>query len=578
MKNNEDRLAQLLRELQLEKDKYASLFEGAGDSIFIVDTETSQILEANTNAVRRLGYSRAELLQLTLDDIEVACADSMEHLQWESSFSGTQVYECQYRRKDGSLVQMEVSSRLTRYAEQDVLQNFVRDITERKRVQAELREREAQYRSLTNHLPVGVYRTSAAGEILFANPAVARMLGYVSIEELQTTTAINLYADPIERERQLKEWIAQGGVVQREITLRRKDGTPITVRDIGQVILSDDWEVISIEGILEDITERKQADEAVRQSEERYRTIVEDLADFVVLWTPDGTRTFANKAYCQFQGLPEDEVVGVNFLMRLEEDYRRTMLQKIAQLTPDIPVTPLITHPVVKPDGSQAWVEWMDRAFFDDDGQIIGLQSVGRNITERVKAEQELVAALDTARRLRDEAEAANRAKTTFLANISHDLRTPLNAILGFAQVANRNQALPSDVRENLGEIMRSGETLLVLINQLLDLTRTESELITLDEADFERQRVMRASIAQQINPDQKALSTDEIKVAIPAIPTKLIIRLRESVGLGDMDVIEQTIATIREHDAVLGETLYQLAQRFQFDDLLSLLEGKEES
>ncbi len=127
----------LRQQVQAANDSYGSLFEGAGDSIFIVDSETSHILEVNTNAVRRLGYSREELLEMTLDDIEVTCSsDSADNLQWASSFSGTQVYECHYRRKDGSLTPVEVSSRLARRNERDVFQNFVRDIAERKRIQA----------------------------------------------------------------------------------------------------------------------------------------------------------------------------------------------------------------------------------------------------------------------------------------------------------------------------------------------------------------------------------------------------------------------------------------------------------
>ena len=126
MHDNEKHQAQLIRELQAANDKYDSLFEGAGDSILIVDAETLQIMEINANAARRLGYSREELLQLTLTDIEALCdPDSADNIAWESTFSGTRVYECEYRRKDGSLVPVEVSSRFTRYDLREVMQIFV---------------------------------------------------------------------------------------------------------------------------------------------------------------------------------------------------------------------------------------------------------------------------------------------------------------------------------------------------------------------------------------------------------------------------------------------------------------------
>ena len=136
MPNDEETQARLIQELQAASEKYDSLFQGAGDSIFIVDAETLCIVDANTNASRRLGYSPEELLQLTLLDVEVIGDHNPEdNPVWESTFSGTRVYETEYRRKDGSRVPVEVSSRLTQYDQREVLQNFVRDITERRQVE-----------------------------------------------------------------------------------------------------------------------------------------------------------------------------------------------------------------------------------------------------------------------------------------------------------------------------------------------------------------------------------------------------------------------------------------------------------
>jgi PAS domain S-box-containing protein len=174
MPNDEDTLARLTQELQAANEKYDSLFQGAGDSIFIIDAKTLRIIEANTNASRRLGYSQDELLQLTLLDIEMTCdSDSEDNLAWESTFSGTQVYECEYRRKDGTKIPVEVSSRLTQYDHREVLQNFVRDITERKQVEEQrlelILEKErmqilANFISRASHefrTPLAIIQTSA---------------------------------------------------------------------------------------------------------------------------------------------------------------------------------------------------------------------------------------------------------------------------------------------------------------------------------------------------------------------------------------------------------------------------------
>jgi PAS domain S-box-containing protein len=138
------------------------LFEYAGESIFIIDLATFRFLSVNENAARRLGYSREELLQMTLDQIEVQDAEDMdEAVAWESIVSGTTYYECIHRRKDGSQMPVEVSSRLTHSGGRGLLLHFVRDISRRKELESEreklvceLQEALAEVRTLSGLLPM----------------------------------------------------------------------------------------------------------------------------------------------------------------------------------------------------------------------------------------------------------------------------------------------------------------------------------------------------------------------------------------------------------------------------------------
>lgn len=126
-------------DLEEAAQKYHNLFEHSGDSVLIIDLATDRIVETNTNASRRLGYLREELTQLTLSDIEVITEpdNTDSDYSWKSSFSGTMVYECCYRRKDGSLIPVEVSSRMVSVGGRDTLQNVVRDVSKRKQIEAE---------------------------------------------------------------------------------------------------------------------------------------------------------------------------------------------------------------------------------------------------------------------------------------------------------------------------------------------------------------------------------------------------------------------------------------------------------
>jgi PAS domain S-box-containing protein len=137
-----------------------------------------------------------------------------------------------------------------------------------------------------------------------------------------------------------------------------------------------------------DITEHKRAEAALRRNEELFRAIVEDQTEMIVRWKPDGTRTFVNQAYARvFGGTPED-FIGTSFFPLIHEEYRERIRKKILSITPERPLATEIHQSVA--DGEVRWQEWTDRGIFNQQGELVELQSTGRDITERVKAEEEL--------------------------------------------------------------------------------------------------------------------------------------------------------------------------------------------
>ncbi|MEJ5294359.1 MAG: PAS domain S-box protein [Fimbriimonadales bacterium] len=129
-----------------------------------------------------------------------------------------------------------------------------------------------------------------------------------------------------------------------------------------------------------------------------YESVVEDQTELICRWKPDGTLTFVNGAYARYFGKSREELVGVNFLIYLPEEEREVIHQVVSQLTPEKPFH-TYTHRVIAPDGSVRWMEWTDRALFDAEGNLVELQSVGRDITEQKQAQEQiaiLVRALET--------------------------------------------------------------------------------------------------------------------------------------------------------------------------------------
>lgn len=236
---------------ELESDKkiivpttYADfLFENSGEAILIIDPYTMEILDANPNAARRLGYRQSDLCQMSLEAIEMPRPLDMNDAEtsWQSSTSGTFFYEGQYRHKNGSLIPMEVSSRLVFWEERDVLINFVRDIRWRKEAEVALRQvnnsleqqvvqRTAELASEKDKLETvlgsiveGVAMADAEKKIVYVNPAFEMMTRY-TLAEAQAYT-IDLLFDYSARDRQAQEVaFVKGKAWSGEVKGLQKDG------------------------------------------------------------------------------------------------------------------------------------------------------------------------------------------------------------------------------------------------------------------------------------------------------------------------------------------------------------------
>ncbi len=137
------------------------------------------------------------------------------------------------------------------------------------------------------------------------------------------------------------------------------------------------------------IRELQNSQKSLRESEERYRAVVEDQTEFITRFAPDGTHHFVNEAYCRYFGKPCTEIIGTRFRPEIPPADRERVARHFAALTPDHPVGS-IEHPIVMPDGSIRWQQWNDRAFFDGERRVVEFLSVGRDITKRRMAEEAL--------------------------------------------------------------------------------------------------------------------------------------------------------------------------------------------
>jgi PAS domain S-box-containing protein len=266
---------------------------------------------------------------------------------------------------------------------------------------APIEETELVLEELFRHTPVGVVLTDMFGTVLDVNDSLCGMVGYARAELLGRKFTDISHPDDLDdvlsRTADLREGRSGHYSVNRRYVTR--GGEVVHARVSVSIVSSKNGEPVCGIGFIENVTDRVRIESALRQSEARYRRVVEDQTELIVRCLPDGTRTFVNEAYCRYNNTTAEELLGHSFFTCMNDVEQRLVRAKFAALTPSHPV---ITdqHWVLAPGGAMRWHEWTDRGFFDEAGRLVEIQSVGRDLTEQHQANEQLVRSEERYRRL----------------------------------------------------------------------------------------------------------------------------------------------------------------------------------
>jgi PAS domain S-box-containing protein len=263
----------------------------------------------------------------------------------------------------------------------------IRDITERKIGEIALEESEQQYRNVVEEQKEFICRFSPNGTHVFVNDAYCRYFHRQKEEIIGKKFLPRIPA-------------ADRALVQKHFSTLTKENPVATVThriimDDGQVrwqrwsdraIFDQNGDLFEFQSVGRDFTEQKNIEDALKESEARYRNVVEDQTELISRFLPDGTHIFANDAYCRYFGIKKEDLIGRRFIPDMPEDDRERMRRFLSSLTVTSPVG-TIEHAILMPGGDTRWQQWSDRAIFDEDGRVREYQSVGRDVTERKNTE-----------------------------------------------------------------------------------------------------------------------------------------------------------------------------------------------
>ena len=419
----------------------------------------------------------------------------------------------------------------------------LRTAAERNQAEAALRQSETTLRSVLKAAPVGI---CIMKDRVFqsANDFWYEIIGYTEAELLGQTTR-RLYESEEEYERvgrELYTEVPKRGLISVETRLRRGDGAFRDVILTTAPLNPYDPSAGNVVAI-HDVTERKRTEAARRESERKYRELVQLANSIILRWTPDGRILFLNEFGQRFFGYTEAEICGRHVIGTLVPETESSG-RNLSPLMDEICANPAAFEQSVnenmRRNGERVWIAWTNKAVPAKQGQVAEILSIGTDITARRRAEEairevnvslerrvaERTAELALAR---DRAEGADRTKSAFLATMSHELRTPLNSIIGFTGLLLRGLAGPLNAEQTkqLRMVKDSGQDLLALINDVLDISKIEAGQIEIANAPFDLpesiQKVVQTvkplankkqlPLIAQIAPDVSRITSDRQRV-----------------------------------------------------------------
>ncbi len=464
--------------LRESEERFRGTFENAAVGIAHTHSE-GRFLHVNEKFCAIVGYPREELLEKTWHDIthpdDLAASIDVSAAALRGEPPGLPL-EKRYLRKDGSLVwgELVISLQWDAAGAPGYLIAIIQDISRRKRLEEALRESERRFRTFVDHATDAFFLQDDQFVVVDVNRQACQSLGYTR-DELVGMTPLDF--DPDVTPATLEEFgrrLDTGEMLVFESRHRRKDGSVFPVEVRGRPF----WEGgrrLTV-ALARDITEHKQAEEALRESERRFRILAEALPHMVWTAEPDGATDYYNARTTEYTGLTSEQLRGWGWRSTIHpEDLARCLELWTRSIATGEPYE--IEFLVRRADGAFRWHLARALALRDDSGRITKWFGSCIDIDDQKRAQEAL-------REAKEAAEAANRAKDEFLANVSHEIRTPMNAILGMTELV-LDTPLTEDQRQCLKTVKSAADNLLGLMNDLLDFSKIEAGKLELDPADF---------------------------------------------------------------------------------------------
>lgn len=489
-KRAENERQQIEVALRNSEEQFRNAFENASIGMAIVSLDGHWV-KVNPALFQIIGYSSEELLALTFQDIthpdDLELDLSYVHQLLAGTISNYQM-EKRYFHKQGHIIWILLDASLVRDEQGNPLHFIaqIQEITARKEAQKTLELQSV----IMNNMAGGVCLVKASDlTIVYTNPKFDAMFGYTDGELAGQPAGVLNYVDteltPDASVLDIVTQIEQKGEAQYEVYNKKKDGRLFWCRGHTSRFEHPEYGTVYV-AVHEDVTELKQAEQALLATTNRLNFLLNYSPVVIFSCKPDGDyrATFISENVKEVLGYESITFLGDGefWMHNLHPDDLERVLNGLAN--PSVNDFYFHEYRLRRSDGVYRWILGQLRLIRDAAGRPVEMLGYLIDINDRKQAELELQQA-------KEAAETANRAKSMFLSNMSHELRTPLNAILGFTQLMSYDPVLTPELQKDLAIVNRSGEHLLELINDILDLSKIESGQMTLYFSDFDLKNLL---------------------------------------------------------------------------------------
>jgi two-component system cell cycle sensor histidine kinase/response regulator CckA len=383
--------------LRESEEKYRQLFELESDALFLIDNESGRILEANAAASALYRYSHEELLIRQNTDLSAEPEDTQKVTQTTPITDQVMTVPLRFhRKKDGTVFPVEITGRFFDKQRRSVHIAAIRDITERKRAEEALQESEERFRQVLESLQDVAYRRNLQTDTYdYMSPAQLHISGYTAEEVLSMPTAWvvdRIHPDDLDHVTRVLEESMAGGdrSYHLEYRFKCKDGQYRWMSDLFTVIEDTQGRPLYRIGTVRDITERRQAEEALRDSQKRFQALVETTGDFIWEMDSRGVYTYCSPQLRVLWGLDPKEMVGKTPFDLLPHEDREQAVHAFSALAESTTAFRNLEVRSFDAMGNVRFLEISGVPFCNAAGELKGYRGITRDITERKRAEEAL--------------------------------------------------------------------------------------------------------------------------------------------------------------------------------------------